>query len=294
MYIKHFTLITLVVATMALTTACKRERTTYDGPNYILFSADSYDLGIIDNEEWFDIPITATRSCGYDRQIGVEVLADKSNAIARRHYEVESNTLTIPAGKLTTSLRIRGIADNISVADSLGIALRLVLDEEDVWNAYGTEASVILHKCCPVDLDAFTGYAKITSTWTMQYMNADARLVRTRRDAEAENTIIIEDMYYDGYDVRLKFLTEDRLNPAIEMEEQVIGSTGEAFGTIYGDGKLLMTTPAGYSNYYSSCERYVLQYVTMYVANVGTVGTYVNIFEWISDDEAERIMREGF
>ena len=94
--------------------------------------------------------------------------------------------------------------------------------------------------------------------------------------------------------VRLKFLTEDRLNPAIEMEEQVIGSTGEAFGTIYGDGKLLMTTPAGYSNYYSSCERYVLQYVTMYVANVGTVGTYVNIFEWISDDEAERIMREGF
>jgi hypothetical protein len=32
----------------------------------------------------------------------------------------------------------------------------------------------------------------------------------------------------------------------------------------------------------------------MYVEEVGTVGSYVNILEWISDDEAERIMREGF
>jgi hypothetical protein len=31
----------------------------------------------------------------------------------------------------------------------------------------------------------------------------------------------------------------------------------------------------------------------MYVDNVGTVGSYANIIEWISDDEAERILREG-
>jgi hypothetical protein len=39
---------------------------------------------------------------------------------------------------------------------------------------------------------------------------------------------------------------------------------------------------------------FLMQYVTLFVEEVGTVGTYLNIFEWISDDEAERIMREGF
>ena len=34
--------------------------------------------------------------------------------------------------------------------------------------------------------------------------------------------------------------------------------------------------------------------IGMYVEEVGVVGNFVNILEWISDDEAERIMREGF
>ncbi|MBO7235120.1 MAG: DUF4984 domain-containing protein, partial [Alistipes sp.] len=70
--------------------------------------------------------------------------------------------------------------------------------------------------------------------------------------------------------------------------------TGEAFGTIYGNGKLMMMEPTGYSSYYGTCERFMVLYTMMYVDGVGTVGTYVNIFEWISDEEAERIKREGF
>jgi hypothetical protein len=35
-------------------------------------------------------------------------------------------------------------------------------------------------------------------------------------------------------------------------------------------------------------------YTMMYVDNVGIVGVFASIFEWISDEEAERIMREGF
>jgi hypothetical protein len=102
-------------------------------------------------------------------------------------------------------------------------------------------------------------------------------------------------MYYDGYDIRITFLNENRLEPFVEMPEpQVAGSTGEAFGTIYGNGKLMMMQPADSGSYYSPCEGFLLQYVTMYVEEVGTVGTYANILEWISDDEAERIMREGF
>ena len=143
-------------------------------------------------------------------------------------------------------------------------------------------------------MNAFTGYAVVTSTWAMQYMNVESVLVHTHLDPNMDNTIVVEDMFYKGYDIRITFKNDNRLEPLIEMHEaQVVGSTGEAFGTIYGNGKLMMMQPADSGSYYSPCEMFLLQYVTMYVDNVGTVGSYANIIEWISDDEAERILREG-
>ena len=273
---------------------CEPERPTYDGPNYIMFSAERHDLGILDSEEWFEIPITATRTADHDRNVGVEIIAARSSAIYGMHYTIEATTVTIPKGELTAMLRIKGYPEAISVTDNLGITLNLVIDEEDVWDEYGTETEVYLHKCCPLDMNTFTGYAVLTSTWTMQYMNVESLLVKTRLDETMPNTIVVESMYYNGYDIRITFKNDNRLEPLIEMSEpQVIGSTGEAFGTIYGNGKLMMMQPADSGSYYSPCEGFLLQYVTMYVEEVGTVGTYANILEWISDEEAERILREG-
>ena len=282
------------IVLLGLLAGCQAEKTTYEGPDYILFSADSHTLGILDSEEWFEIPISATRTANEERTIGVEVVASESSAIEGLHYILESNTLTIPKGELTTAVRIKGLAENIDINSMLSIKLRLVIDPELVWDAYGIESEVLLQKCCPFDINNFTGYAKVTSTWTMQYMNAEARLVRTERDPEDKSAIIVKDMFYDGYDIGLKLNSEDRLNPTVTLAEQVLGTTGEAFGTIYGNGKLMMAEPTGYTSYYGTCENFLVLYSMMYVDGVGVVGTYVNIFEWISDLEAERIMREGF
>lgn len=282
------------IALLGLLAGCQAEKTTYEGPDYILFSADSHTLGILDSEEWFEIPISATRTANEERTIGVEVVASESSAIEGLHYILESNTLTIPKGELTTAVRIKGLAENIDINSMLSIKLRLVIDPELVWDAYGIESEVQLQRCCPFDINNFTGYAKVTSTWTMQYMNAEARLVRTERDPDDKSAIIVKDMFYDGYDIRLRLNSDDRLNPTVELAEQVLGTTGEAFGTIYGNGKLMMAEPTGYTSYYGTCENFLVLYTMMYVDGVGVVGTYVNIFEWISDLEAERIMREGF
>jgi hypothetical protein len=296
---KRYTFLKVILGAfgmLALTTmvCCESERQIYDGPNYIMFSSERHDLGVMDSEEWFEIPITATRTADHDRNVGVEIIAARSSAIYGMHYTIESTTVTIPAGELNAMLRIKGYPDAISVSDNLGITLNLVLEDEDVWEEYGTETEVYLHKCCPLDMNAFTGYAVLTSTWIMQYMNAESLLVKTHLDDTMPNTIVVESMYYDGYDIRITFLNENRLEPFIEMPEpQVAGSTGEAFGTIYGNGKLMMMQPADSGSYYSPCEGFLLQYVTMYVENVGTVGTYANVLEWISDEEAERILREG-
>ena len=295
---RYNTLKTLVVVlgAMLLTTlvGCEAEHTTYDGPNYIMFSAERHDLGILDSEEWFEIPISATRTAKHDRNVGVEIVAARSSAIYGLHYTIESTTVTIPAGELTAMLRIKGYPEAIGVGENLGITLNLAIEQESVWEKYGTETEVYLHKCCPLDMNAFTGYAVLTSTWAMQYMNLESILVKTHLDPNTPNTIVVEDMYYAGYDIRISFMEENRLEPLIEMAEpQVMGSTGEAFGTIYGNGKLMMMQPADSGSYYSPCEGFLLQYVTIYVEEVGTVGSYAHILEWISDDEAERILREG-
>lgn len=286
--------VALFVLLLTSIVGCEPERTTYDGPNYIMFSAERHDLGIINSDEWLEIPITATRTADHDRNVGVEIIAARSSAIEGVHFTIESTTVTIPAGKLTTALLIKGNPDAISVSDNLGITLNLAIEEENVWEEYGTETEVYLHKCCPLDMNAFTGYAVLTSTWAMQYMNVESLLVKTHLDETTPNTIVVESMFYEGYDIRITLKNDNRLEPLIEMPQaQVVGSTGEAFGTIYGNGKLMMQQ-ADSGSYYSPCEGFLLLYVTMYVEEVGTVGNYANVLEWISEDEAERIMREGF
>ena len=274
--------------------ACRANYTIDVEPDFMMFSSEEYTLGVVDNEEWFEIPVSATKVVDYDRNVGVEVLWSESSAIEGLHYVVESNTLTIPAGKLTTALRIRGIAENIAVGEELTLCLNLVLEEENVSKLYSTRSEVKLQRCCKFDINNFVGYAKITSTWTMQYMNSDARLVVTERGTK-ENSIVIKNMFYDGYDIEVEFDDSNLLEPRVIMPDaQVVGITGEAFGTIYGDGKLLMSEPTGYTSYFGACENFMVLYSMMYVENVGTVGVYVNIFEWITKDEYDRLMREGF
>ena len=289
----------LVFALLLALIGCDEERTTYTGPNYIMFSDTLYVLPVQDNVEYFDIPVSATRTSSKDRTLAVEVIDKKSNAIEGIHYTLESNTITIKAGVLATNVRVRGIYDNISVSDSLGLALRLVIEEENQWDVYGIDANVVLRKTCPFNIYDFEGYCVISSTYLYDYGGVDKRLIQTKVDDEEENTLILKDYFYDGYDAKIKFETKDRLSPLITMEEQLFGSAVEAFGTIYGDGQIRMFQPTSYVSYYSSCEQFVYQYMTLYVMNkdgsmFGSVGTFINVLKWISDDEAEKLMREGY
>ena len=50
---------------------------------------------------------------------------------------------------------------------------------------------------------------------------------------------------------------------------------------------------------YNTCQNYVLQYVNMSVdkkdgTSFGNVGTFITMFEWVSDAEAERLKEQGY
>lgn len=296
----NYGLMAMLAVLLFATSSCgDADRQTYDGPNYVLFSDTLTVLAVQNNEEVFDIPVAATQACDYDRTMAVEVIEKKSNAIEGKHYTIESNTITIKAGERSANVRIRGNYDAIAVSDSLGLTLRLLTEKENQWDMYdhNYEAKVILQKCCPFDINLFNGYAVLTSTYMQEFMpNVDNRLVKTVIDTEEENTIIMKDFFYDGYDVKIRFTTNDILNPLIEMDEQVFASTAEAFGTNYGDGYIHLYQPKSGLSYYSACEKFIFQYFTLYVpgmAGNNVVGTFASAIEWISADEAKRLYLEG-
>ena len=296
----NYGLMSMLALLMCAITSCgDAERPSYDGPNYILFSDTLTVLAVQNNEEVFDIPVAATEACSYDRTVAVEVIDKKSNAIEGKHYTIESNTITIKAGERAANVRIRGNYDAIAATDSLGLTLRLLTQQADQWDLYekNYEAKVILQKCCPFDINLFNGYAVLTSTYMQEFMpNVDNRLIKAIIDSEEENTIIMKDFFYDGYDVKIRFTTNDILNPLIEMDEQTFASTAEAFGTNYGDGYLHLYQPSSGVSYYSTCEQFIFQYFTLYVpgmAGNNVVGTFASAIEWVSADEAKRLYLEG-
>ena len=284
---------------LATFTNCEEQHTLYQGDEYIMFADTLTVLGVENSDEVFDITIAATTVSDKDRTVAVEVIDKHSNAIEGIHYAIESNTVTIKAGELTGSLRIKGIAENLSVDYDPEVMLHLIADDKYHWDLYGGDTTrVVLRKVCPFDINAFSGYAMITSTFLYNYVGSYNRLIETVVDPTEENTIIMKDFYYDGYDVKLRFTADDPLNPLIEMDDQPLVTTGEAFGTIYGDGMLHIYQPTNYISYYSACEKFIYQYITLWVpgmaAGTNTVGTFIHAIEWISDDEARILQNQGY
>ena len=298
---KNILLGTIVSFVLLGFTSCQEERTVYSGKQYVMFADTLSVLGVENDTTYFDVYISGTKEMAQDQTFAVEVIEEESSAIEGVHYTIESNTVVIKAGQVSTSIRIRGYYNKLTIEEVPEIKLRLISPEETHWNLYedkGLETKVMLQKVCPFDINAFSGYAMVTSTFLYNYAGDYNRLIKTSVDSTEENTIIMHDYLYDGYDVKIRFTTDDTLNPLIEMDDQVMASTGEAFNTIYGKGKLHIYQPTSQVSYYSSCEKFIFQYMTVWVpgmeAGYNTVGTFINAVEWISDDEAEKLKSEGY
>ena len=290
------------VAALIALSGCDQDKVVYNGASYLMFSDTLYTYAVQETNEIFNVPVSATVPADYDRTFGVEVIDKESNAVEGKHYKILSNTVTIKAGEMSTDVKVQGLYKNIGITDSLGFALRLVIPDTEQWSLYKNEAKVVMQKICPFDIKNFKGYCKVTSSYlSSDYYpkKVDLRLVTSDIVEGKENTIVVHDLYFDGYDMEIKFNRKDVLEPLVEMEEQICGSTGEAFNTIHGDGKLRLNQPTAYTSFYSTNENFILQYVTMSVNNkdgsyYGTVGTFVNVLEWISEAEAEKLKEQGY
>ena len=291
-----------VVLGVCSLTACKEEYTTYSDAEYVMFADTLSTHMVVSDADFFTVPVASTVACGYDRTFGVEVIDKGSNAIEGKHYRLLDNSVTIPAGKLAADVRIKGIYENIEATDSLGVKLRLVMPEQLEWELYAgyNETKVVMYKACPFDINNFVGPCICTSLLLYSYPGENTdfrRLIRSEAHPTEPNMIVLKNALYDGYDLTMTFDPTNPANPIVTMDkDQVLNNSGAMFGLIHGDNKVLCTHSPYNASYYNSCQRFVELWLQVYIKNmtasVGTVGNFYNVFEWISEEEADRLKRE--
>lgn len=283
--------------------SCKEQYTKYSDAEYVMF-ADSISTNMVQKEQSrFTVAVSSTVARSYDRTFGVEVVDAGSNAIEGKHYRLLTSSVTIPAGKLAADVEVEGIYDNIEATDSLGFKLRLVMPEQLKWSLYPNSdcTKVTMYKSCPFDRNTFTGYAVLTSLLLRDYPGENVsfqRLVYTEAHPTEESMIIVRSAFYDGYDITLTLHSEDAAEPRITMDkDQVLSDEASVFGQILGDNHILGDDSPYYTSYFNTCQRFAVLWLRVYVENlgttIGTVGNYYNVIEWISDEEADRLKREG-
>lgn len=296
---KHILRYIAIPLLAVLSAACQERYVTYDDAEYVMFADTMATYPVQKDVEYFSIPVVSTVVRDYDRTFGVEVIDKGSNAIENHHYRLQSNTVTIKAGETRADVLVHGFYDNIEATDSIGFTLQLVINDKLEMPLYGRQAKAVLMKSCPLDINSFTGYCVLTSMFLYDYSitRSYQRLVYTEKHPTEENMIICRNWINDGYDVTMRFNTADPMKPFVTMDpDQVASDEGSFFGTAHGDDKILVTNSALYDSVFYPCGSYLYLWVEVYVENlgvpVGTVGHFYNIMEWISDEEAERLMRE--
>ena len=294
----------VVVTFVALLSSCHERYVTYSDKEYIMF-ADSISTNIVlEDQEYFTVAVSSTVARDYDRTIGVEIIDEGSNAIEGHHYRLLSNSVTIPAGKLAGEVRVHGYYDNIEATDSLGFGLRLVMPESLKFDSIyknSDRTKVTMAKVCPYSIDNFTGWCVVTSLMIYNYPGTNEsyqRLVKCEKHPTEKESIIVRNFLYDGYDITMRFNAEDPANMHIEMDnDQVLSDEASVFGQILGDNHILCGESPYNVSFFNSCQRFATLWLNVYVYDlgdpIGTVGQFYNILEWVSDEEAERLQREG-
>ena len=295
-----FKYITVLFAAASVLSGCHERYVTYSDKEYVMFADTLATYPVQQDVEWFSIPVVSTVVKDYDRTFGVEVIDKGNNAIENGHYRLESNTVTIKAGENRADVKVHGYYDNIEATDSLGFELQLVMNQELVMPLYGKGTKAVLMKSCPFDINNFTGYCVLTSMFLYNYSATGVyqKLVYTEKHPTQDNMIICHNWINNGYDVTMTFNADDPMKPLVTMDrDQVASDEGSFFGTAHGDNKILVTNSSYYDSIFYPCGSYLYIWTEMYVENmgqtVGTVGHFYNIMEWVSDEEAERLMREG-
>ena len=187
-------------AGLVLGSACTEQRNFYEAGEYVMF-ADTLNVYPVQQDvEYFSVPVVSTVSRNYDRTFGVEIIDAGSDAIETLHYRLKSNTVTIKAGETRADVLVHGCYDALDPAVTPSFTLSLVMPDALEMPQYGRRSKVLLQKCCPFDINAFSGWCVLSSTFLQSYnpYGSYQRLVRCSVNPDREKSIICHNWMLKG------------------------------------------------------------------------------------------------
>lgn len=141
-------------------TGCQEKKSLYTDSEYIIFSDTLSVNPVLSDEGYhFNVPVTSTVARDYDRTVAVEIIDKGSTAVEGRDYRLRSNTVTIPAGKLSANVEVEPVYEKFTYNDTLSFNLRLVAPDAVKWDMYGDQTKVSMVKVCPFGIENFSATA---------------------------------------------------------------------------------------------------------------------------------------
>lgn len=291
--------ILFAAAAVSLLSGCRQE-TPARLDEYIMFSDTLSVNAVLKDRDTFSVPVVSSVACDYDRTIGVEVIDDGSTAVEGLNYRLKSNTLVIPAGETRADVEVVTDYDTFNETDSLQFSLRLVVPEQVKSSLYGDMTKVRMFKVCPFDENTFSGWCVVTSLFLYNYPgieNTSIQRLIWSYPGEEPGTVVLQNWLFTGYDITVRFDGSDPLAQVVTIDEdQMLSDEQSVFGQINADNRILISTSSAFTSTFNSCSRSADIWFYAYLKNfseiMGPVGHFENSVEWISNAEADRLVRE--
>jgi hypothetical protein len=154
--IKQLTYIIAIAGLLFLAAGCKKEKTTVP-PTFVHFdfisSGDYYITQ--DGKSAFNIPVGLTAAADADRTIQFTITSP-SGAAEGQQYTLARKSITIPAGKVTDSLVVKGLYNGYPVGRVDTLIVKITGGDIDPI-ATSNEFTVYLQRYCDVDMANFSG-----------------------------------------------------------------------------------------------------------------------------------------
>lgn len=218
--------LTVVFAFLLLQWSCTEEEYNYDDPTDLaMFSLESGSFvakqGLADNlkEFW----IASSVRVAEDRTYLVQVQSKGSDEEAEENeqFELPSSIVTIPAGELTGSFRLRAWPQALSETEEKVAYLSLVaVDEDHPVADFNNTMSVTLRRTCPFTPADMAGRVDIYTTLLNlgTWENKIAR-VAVEADPAVSNGFIVKSPYAEGQDLKMRMWEMEQGTWEVQMED---------------------------------------------------------------------------
>ncbi|MEG1616187.1 MAG: DUF4984 domain-containing protein [Bacteroidales bacterium] len=278
-YLRNLLMLPLAVA---LWVGCEAEEVTYQGQEFVMFADSSYLIPVYEKDTVFNVTVSSSVVCDYDRNYAVEVVTEKSTAIRGFHFDFAegSNNITIKAGEITANVKLKANFNNVIFRDDLKARLRLVIPENLSLPAYGNETSVEFMKVFDLNMDEFLRPGgNIRMFATFPFSDKRETYLRTARKVNNE-MIVVNGMFDNMMPLRMEFDNSEPLYPSVKVIEQP-AFRDASYGEVWA------RTVDSYESYFIIPENFFVLYLEMYVPQMGSFGVHQYIMHCITEDEAK-------